>query len=177
MWFNDVETKPGIGYPRSWEDQSKNKGGWELKRGKLRLKQGGKLSRLIKIFFNPVLPAIEDYYEPWTYDYQNLTSAPQGSHQPVARPVSSITGYNTQPDWGPNWEDDLAGSRETAPKDVKKLHTEILSILQREEEIDLRAPNYIASRFNVRTIKVRKIHIFVHVKYRCGNREDPDRAE
>jgi nitrate reductase beta subunit len=118
MWFNDVETKPGIGYPRSWEDQSKNKGGWELKNGKLRLRQGGKVSRLLKIFFNPVLPAIEDYYEPWTYNYQNLTSAPEGSHQPVAMPLSSITSSKTQPNWGPNWEDDLAGSVNTAHLDV-----------------------------------------------------------
>ena len=21
MWFNDVETKPGVGYPKRWEDQ------------------------------------------------------------------------------------------------------------------------------------------------------------
>ena len=23
MWFNDVETKPGIGYPKRWEDQDR----------------------------------------------------------------------------------------------------------------------------------------------------------
>lgn len=27
-WFNNVETKPGIGYPDDWEDQDKYKGGW-----------------------------------------------------------------------------------------------------------------------------------------------------
>ena len=31
MYFNNVETKPGIGYPKQWEDQEKYKGGWELK--------------------------------------------------------------------------------------------------------------------------------------------------
>ncbi|MEM3637311.1 MAG: nitrate reductase subunit beta [Conexivisphaerales archaeon] len=118
IWFNDVETKPGLGYPRSWENQSKNRGGWELRNGKLRLKQGGKLSRLLKIFFNPVLPILDDYYDPWTYSYEQLTSAPQGSHQPVARPISSITGSEAQPAWGPNWEDDLAGSKVTAPHDI-----------------------------------------------------------
>ena len=40
MWFNDVETKPGVGYPKRWEDQEQWKGGWELKGGKLRLKAG-----------------------------------------------------------------------------------------------------------------------------------------
>ena len=37
MYFNNVETKPGIGYPKQWEDQEKYKGGWELKNGKLQL--------------------------------------------------------------------------------------------------------------------------------------------
>ena len=42
MWFNDVETKPGVGYPKRWEDQEQWRGGWELdRRGKLRLKAGG----------------------------------------------------------------------------------------------------------------------------------------
>src|SRR5699024_12188346 len=30
MWFNNVETRPGQGYPRGYEDQEKWKGGWEL---------------------------------------------------------------------------------------------------------------------------------------------------
>ena len=32
MWFNNVETKPGIGYPQRWEDQEQWKGGWKLDR-------------------------------------------------------------------------------------------------------------------------------------------------
>ena len=32
MWFNDVETKPGIGYPKRWEDQEQWQGGWKLDR-------------------------------------------------------------------------------------------------------------------------------------------------
>ena len=27
-WFNNVETKPGIGYPKEWENQDKWQGGW-----------------------------------------------------------------------------------------------------------------------------------------------------
>lgn len=27
-WFNNVETKPGIGYPKEWENQRKWNGGW-----------------------------------------------------------------------------------------------------------------------------------------------------
>ena len=32
MWWNNVETKPGTGYPTAWEDQDKYKGGWEEER-------------------------------------------------------------------------------------------------------------------------------------------------
>ena len=28
-WFNNVETKPGVGYPKDWENQKKWNGGWE----------------------------------------------------------------------------------------------------------------------------------------------------
>ena len=28
-WFNNVETKPGVGYPDDWENQAKWNGGWE----------------------------------------------------------------------------------------------------------------------------------------------------
>ncbi len=30
MWWNNVETKPGVGFPTQWEDQEKYHGGWEL---------------------------------------------------------------------------------------------------------------------------------------------------
>ena len=28
-WFNNVETKPGVGYPNDWENQKRWNGGWE----------------------------------------------------------------------------------------------------------------------------------------------------
>ncbi len=31
MWWNNVETKPGTGYPTLWEDQEKYRGGWDKK--------------------------------------------------------------------------------------------------------------------------------------------------
>src|SRR3954469_13792193 len=41
VWFNNVETRPGQGYPRRYEDQEKWRGGWELnKRGALKLRNG-----------------------------------------------------------------------------------------------------------------------------------------
>ncbi|MGZ4310280.1 MAG: nitrate reductase subunit beta, partial [Gaiellaceae bacterium] len=118
MWFNDVETKPGVGYPKRWEDQKQWNGGWELdRRGKLRLKAGGPLRKLANIFFNPDLPELDDYYEPWTYDYETLTTAPIQKHQPVARPESQLTGRPLDIAWGPNWEDDLAGGPDAARRD------------------------------------------------------------
>ncbi len=69
MWFNNVETKPGIGYPMEWENQEKYKGGWVLKNGKLELRAGNRVNKLANIFHNPDLPTIDEYYEPWTYDY------------------------------------------------------------------------------------------------------------
>ena len=117
VWFNDVETKPGIGYPKQWEDQDRWKGGWELKGGKLRLRAGGRLRKLATLFFNPELPTLDDYYEPWTYDYETLTTAGVSKHQPVARPESQITGRPLDLQWGPNWEDDLAGAPERARLD------------------------------------------------------------
>src|SRR5665647_956039 len=77
VWFNNVETRPGQGYPRTYEDQERWEGGWALnKRGRLQLKAGGRLKNLFTIFSSPKMPSITDYYEPWTYDYENLTTAP-----------------------------------------------------------------------------------------------------
>lgn len=77
IWFNNVETRPGMGYPRTWEDQEKWNGGWTLDgKGRLKPKQGGRVQRLATIFHNPNMPSIEDYYEPWTYEYEKLMAAP-----------------------------------------------------------------------------------------------------
>ena len=92
VWFNNVETRPGQGYPRRYQDQERWKGGWvRNRRGRLTLKAGGRFKKLLTIFANPVLPNIRDYYEPWTYDYEKLTDAPLGDDFPVAQPRSLIT--------------------------------------------------------------------------------------
>lgn len=117
MWFNNVETKPGIGYPKQWENQDKYKGGWVLKNGKLELRSGSRAKRLMNIFHNPDQPTIDDYYEPWDYDYEKLQQSPELKHQPVARPKSKITGEYMNLEWGPNWEDDLAGVHESGYED------------------------------------------------------------
>ena len=108
-WFNNVETKPGIGYPKDWENQDRWNGGWKRRKdGKIEPKQGSKWRILANIFANPDLPAIDDYYEPWDYDYAHLHTAPESKAMPVARPRSAISGERMEKiHWGPNWEEIL----------------------------------------------------------------------
>ncbi|WP_417843477.1 nitrate reductase subunit beta [Thalassospira sp.] len=110
-WFNNVETKPGMGYPHDWENQKRWKGGWErTKSGKLQPKQGAKWRILANIFANPSLPEIDDYYEPFDFDYDHLKSAPEMQAFPTARPRSKITGERMEKiTAGPNWEEILGG--------------------------------------------------------------------
>ena len=118
VWFNNVETRPGLGYPRTYEDQEEWKGGWiRQDNGRLKLRSGGRLNKLLNIFSNPKLPSIQDYYEPWTYDYETLLNAPAQEHFPVARPHSLISGKQINIEWSANWDDDLGGSREHAAQD------------------------------------------------------------
>lgn len=118
MWWNNVETKPGTGYPTKWEDQEIYKGGWVKDGDSVSLKGAGKLKGLKNIFHNPYMPVLEDYYEPWTYKYQDLFTAPEGDDQPTARPVSLVTGEVMDVKSGPNWDDDLGGSPDYARQDV-----------------------------------------------------------
>lgn len=127
-WFNNVETKPGTGYPQNWEDQEKWKGGWIKNiKGKLVPRMGNRVGLLSKIFANPDVPALDDYYEPFDYDYEHLKNAPEGS-LPTARPRSLITGQRmTKIGKGPNWEDDLGGefSKRAADKNFANMQKEM----------------------------------------------------
>jgi nitrate reductase beta subunit len=117
MWWNNVETKPGTGYPTKWEDQGEYYGGWEVVDGKLRIKSTGRGKIIANIFHNPHQPSMDDYYEPWTYDYKELFNAPEGTDQPTARPISMVTGEPIDVEAGPNWDDDLGGSPVYAAND------------------------------------------------------------
>ena len=118
-WFNNVETKPGTGYPTDWENQDRWNGGWtRTKSGKLQPKQGAKWRILANIFANPDLPEIDDYYEPFDFDYDHLKSAPEGKAFPTARPRSKISGERMQKiEKGPNWEEILGGEFEKRSQD------------------------------------------------------------
>ena len=118
-WFNNVETKPGIGYPKDWENQKRWNGGWtRTAKGSLRPKAGSKWRILAKIFANPDLPEIDDYYEPFTFDYDHLQRAEESKAVPTARPRSLITGARMEKiEWGPNWEEILGGEFSKRSKD------------------------------------------------------------
>ena len=128
-WFNNVETKPGIGYPDDWEDQARWNGGWKRKaNGKIEPKMGGKIGILSKIFANPDLPEIDDYYEPFTFDYEHLQKAPEVKTPPTARPRSLISGERMEKvNKGPNWEEILGGefSKRSADYNFDKVEKEI----------------------------------------------------
>ncbi len=118
-YFNNVETKPGIGYPKEWENQDRWNGGWIRKAdGTIEPRQGARWKLLMKIFANPNLPEIDDYYEPFTFDYEHLQSAPEMHAAPTARPRSLITGKTMEKIvWGPNWEEILGGEFAKRSKD------------------------------------------------------------
>ena len=67
------------------------------------------MALLMKIFSNPNMPQIDDYYEPFTYDYHHLQTA-RRARPAHARPRSLITGKRMEKiEWGPNWEEILGG--------------------------------------------------------------------
>ncbi|MEA1919309.1 MAG: 4Fe-4S dicluster domain-containing protein [Campylobacterota bacterium] len=83
MYWNNVETYPGAGYPKNWMELG---GGFDAA-GDL---QPG------------VIPNLEaDYGVPWDYNYDELAS--QDSTNPTATPGFSP---NVEPTWGPNWDED-----------------------------------------------------------------------
>jgi nitrate reductase beta subunit len=119
-WFNNVETKPGIGFPQQWENQDKWNGGWIRKEdGTLEPRQGGKLKSLRNIFGNPDLPEIDDYYEPFDFDYQHLHTTKESKNPPTARPYSVITGERMEKiEGGPNWEEILGTEFSSRSRDT-----------------------------------------------------------
>ncbi len=134
VWFNNVETRPGLGYPRTYEDQERWQGGWVRTRsGRLRLRSGGRFKKLLSIFASPVQPGLDDYYEPWTYDYENLIASPLVDDFPVARAKSLVTGDDLAIRASANWDDALGGIHETIDADP------IVARLRRESNQQIKA--------------------------------------
>ena len=143
MWWNNVETRPGTGYPTGWEDQDHYRGGWRRdEKGRLHLTLHSRAKGLGRLFFNPDLPELDDYYEPFTFRYGDLFSAPEGEHQPTARPISMVTGQDMEIVGGPNWDDDLGGSNVYARNDPS-LDGLDPAVREQMEEIERVVFNYL----------------------------------
>ena len=82
MYWNNVETYPGQGYPRNWQEAG---GGFDAA-GDL---QPGEI------------PNIEaDYGVPWDYNFDEMRDGA------ILTPQQD--GKDVQPTWGPNWDEDVA---------------------------------------------------------------------
>ena len=77
MYWNNVETMPGAGYPRDYQQSG---GGFDAE-GALQLGQE---------------PSAEDYGIPWEYNYEEALMT---GTDPWLRP-------NVKPTWGANWDED-----------------------------------------------------------------------
>src|SRR5690625_647484 len=76
MYWNNVETQPGMGYPRDYQ----NMGGGFDEDGALQLGRQ---------------PTVDDYGIPWEY---NVTESLMTGTDPWMRP-------NVKPTWGANWDE------------------------------------------------------------------------
>ncbi|WP_254767403.1 4Fe-4S dicluster domain-containing protein [Salinilacihabitans rarus] len=79
MYWNNVETKPGEGYPRGWEDGGD---GWTSE-DRTEVDHGE-------------IPELDDYGRSWEFNHGEVFY--EGSDDHVA-PASD-------PEWGPNWDED-----------------------------------------------------------------------
>jgi len=83
MYWNNVETKPGKGYPKDWE------------------KRGGGFKKGVLQAGDEVAP-LEDYGLPWEYDNMKA-SLMEGTGEQV---LPHHEGKKVWPTWGPNWDED-----------------------------------------------------------------------
>ncbi len=86
MYWNNVETQPGLGYPRHWN------------------KIGGGFTPQRQLCPSP-LPPKEDYGDAFEYDYEQRLF--QGRQKPVMP--------HTLPAYAPNWDEDVGGPNTKNP--------------------------------------------------------------
>ena len=85
VYWNNVETLPGQGYPRRWQDTGGRDAGGAVKRGEI--------------------PSLEaDYGRAWKFNVQDVVHSDSKQGRTWLRP-------DGDPKWGPNWDEDRgAGS-------------------------------------------------------------------
>jgi len=77
MYWNNVETRPGTGYPKQWDQIG---GGWK----------DGQLQPSSQ-------PTLDDYGAPWEFDYEQRLY--EGKRKPVMASPDPVSG--------PNWDEDV----------------------------------------------------------------------
>ena len=119
VWFNNVESRPGQGYPRTYQDQEQWQGGWVRTRtGRLKPRAGGRIKKLLDHLRQPEAAG----HGRTTTSRGPTTTSTCSPHRPatdtpVARPKSLLTGKDTKVTWSANWDDSLAGGNEIAAGD------------------------------------------------------------
>src|SRR3546814_16581259 len=90
-WFNNVESKPGIGYPKDWENQTRWNGGCRRKgNDRIQPRIGGKWRIHDHLFANPALPASDAYHTPLDLQYAYLHHPPEYDAAPTPRPPTHL---------------------------------------------------------------------------------------
>ena len=100
VWFNNVETRPGQGYPRTLRGPGAV-ARWlaAQRRGRLKLRAGGRSRKLLESSPTRTCRRSNDYYEPWTYDYETCSPRPLGEHSRSPGPKSLISGEAMKMRW------------------------------------------------------------------------------
>ena len=80
MWWNTVNTKPGRGTPRDWEQSG---GGFD--------KDGAARPGL--------LPSRRDFGDAWKFNHEEVFFGGKGDK-------AHLHVVGEEPDWGPNWDED-----------------------------------------------------------------------
>ncbi len=119
-WFNNVETKPGIGYPKEWENQDKWNGGWVRNPDGSHRPPPGRQVEAARCASSPT-PTCRRSTTTTSPSPSTTTTCSRrlrARPRPPARPRSLITGKRMEKiEWGPNWEEILGGEFTKRSKD------------------------------------------------------------
>ena len=87
--FDDVESEWALRLSPNGKSRSRGTAAGRKANGKIEPHQGARWKLLMRIFANPNLPEIDDYYEPFTFDYDHLQSAPGNGGRSHAAPLAA----------------------------------------------------------------------------------------
>jgi nitrate reductase beta subunit len=118
-WFNNVETKPGVGYPKEWENQEKWNGGWEAKSQRQNRAQTRRALAYFVQYFRQSRACRRSTIITSRSRLTTIICKSAGMKtMPTARPRSLVTGERMEKiQWGPNWEEILGTEFEHRRKD------------------------------------------------------------